>query len=237
MDDNVYREFEVIALIPARARSKGIPEKNLVELGGKSLVERAIYCAKNSPFVDHVVVSTDSSKIIDQAVRFGAIPHARELGASTDDADANTVVIEFLKHQVICEGKDFILAYLQPTSPFRTSRHLNDLFELMNKEDFFHCTSVTENLSSPFKAIVLDQGLEIKSIFDSKHLTANRQTLQPTFRPNGAIYTFLASQFKCSNAFPIVGSLAFVMDQVTSIDIDSEQDLLYARFISDELGL
>ncbi len=233
----MFREFEVVALIPARARSKGIPEKNLVELGGKSLVERAIYCAKNSPFVDHVVVSTDGNKIMDQAVKLGAIPHARELGASTDNADANTVVIEFLQHQRICEGKDFIIAYLQPTSPFRTSGHLNDSFELMNKEDFVHCTSVTENVSSPFKAIVLGQRLEVKSMFGSKHLTANRQTLQPTFRPNGAIYTFLASQFKYSNCFPIVGSLAFIMDQVSSIDIDSEQDLKYARFISDELGL
>jgi CMP-N-acetylneuraminic acid synthetase len=197
----MFLHDQVFAIIPARGGSKGLPGKNLMKLAGKSLLERAIDSAKNCLFVDAVVVSSDDTEILDEALRLGAINHRRADEAATDESTAAGVITEFLNNAEveIDPSIDPWIVYLQPTSPLRTSEMVEQVFEL-------------------------------QPLFAEAY-SANRQTLPQSYLPNGAIYCFKLSEFKRENRFPFAGALAYVMSEKDSIDIDTPEDFEQAKAI------
>lgn len=228
----MFLHDQVFAIIPARGGSKGLPGKNLMKLAGKSLLERAIDSAKNCLFVDAVVVSSDDTEILDEALRLGAINHRRADEAATDESTAAGVITEFLNNAEveIDPSIDPWIVYLQPTSPLRTSEMVEQVFDLIAKNPGAKSVvSVVKPSKSPYWAMTAEGG-KLQPLFAEAY-SANRQTLPQSYLPNGAIYCFKLSEFKRENRFPFAGALAYVMSEKDSIDIDTLEDFEQAKAI------
>jgi CMP-N-acetylneuraminic acid synthetase len=219
----------VLALVPARGGSKGVPRKNLRLLAGRPLVVWSLLAARQAAAVDAVYLSSDDAEILAQAAPVGAIPLPRPADAASDTASAVAVVEHFIAAlPAPLREQDPYLVYLQPTSPCRSARHIDAALAAMAEAGTHTLLSVVETEKSPYKSFGLDQQGRIKSLFDERLSNARRQDLPRTFFPNGAIYVFRLSDFAERGGFPSNGSLPFVMSAADSIDIDTEADLLLA---------
>jgi N-acylneuraminate cytidylyltransferase len=133
---------KVLALIPARSGSKRLPNKNILQLGGRPLVEIAVSSAKGSVYIDRIVVSSDSDEIIALS---GAEGIKRPPELATDTATSAEVALHALQE---LPGYDY-LVLLQPTSPFRTPQDINQCIMHAQKAG----SSVSETLGKPNGAV------------------------------------------------------------------------------------
>ena len=217
----------VLGLIPARGGSKGIPMKNLTEVGGLSLVSHAIVHAVESKHIDHVVVSTDSTEIASHVAGFGnSEVLIRSNADSSDETPASRVVEHAFENFPDYEW----LVYLQPTSPFRSADDIDAAIELMIKRKSESCISVSKN---PIPTEWLYEKDLSDRLFPCSptEVIYQRQQANPTFIPNGAIYIISKGSFERNLNLINVESVGFEMDELRSIDIDTEFDLLLARQI------
>ena len=227
----MFLHDHVFAIIPARGGSKGLPYKNLMKIGGKSLLERAVDSAKNCLFVDAVVVSSDDDAILDEALRLGVINHRRADEAATDESTAAGVILDFLENAEveIDPSIDPWIVYLQPTSPARTSEMVEQVFQMLAENpEAKSVVSVTKPSKSPYWSLNVDANGKLKPLFPEAY-SANRQSLPEAFVPNGAIYAFKLSEFKKENKFPFVGSMPYFMSEDDSVDIDTQADFDRAK--------
>lgn len=216
----------VLALVPARGGSKGIRKKNLALLNARPLVWYTLQAAQASPAVDAVWLSSDDDEILQVGRDAGVQLIRRPDELASDQASAVGVVEHFLctlPANIMLQ--DPVVLYLQPTSPLRTSRHISEALHMMRSRAVPSVMSVVEQRHSPFKCFKLDgQGL-LQSLFDETLSNARRQDLPATYLPNGAIYAFLASEFKTRGGFPSNGSAPYIMNDRDSVDVDSPDDL------------
>lgn len=222
----------VLALVPARAGSKGVPGKNMVNLLGRPLVEYTIRAALDAKSIDSVWLSSDDMEILEFGSKLGVQPLLRPSEYATDEASSIGVVQHFLSTlpKDLLQRNPFIV-YLQPTSPLRTAKHIDDAFQELHRCNASSLISVMELDKSPFKAFQLDERGRLLSLFDERLSNARRQDLPKTFVPDGAIYIFSVSDFVNRGGFPSNGSLPFVLDQMDSVDIDTPDDLIRAAKI------
>ena len=203
---------KVIALIPARAGSKGIKGKNMRYLCGSPMLDYTLKAASEALSIDEVYLSSDSDEMLDRAKLYCVKPLKRPTHLCLDDSSAYEVVEHFISE--ILNNKldeDVYLIYLQPTSPLRTSHHIDDAVHKMTTEGFNSLVSVAEGA--------------IEALFDEKLSNQCRQNLPKAYFPNGAIYIFTISQFLSRQGFPSNGSYPYIMSQLDSVDVDTESDL------------
>ncbi len=215
----------IIALIPARGGSKGVHRKNMREVNGHPLIYYTLQAAINSKYIDDIYLSSDDESTCAYGKKMGINVINRPKEYSSDMASANSVVKHFLSilPKTLREQNPFIV-YLQPTSPLRTSKHIDNGFENMFQKNFMKLISVVEATKSPFKSFVVNKQGHLKTLFDEKMTNKRRQDLPSTYYPNGAIYVFQMSEFNKKEAFPSNGSYPYIMLQKDSIDIDIEED-------------
>lgn len=209
-----------------------MPRKNMRVIAGKPLIDFSILAAQHSNYIDGVYVSSDEDAILRHAQTLGAIAIVRPDEFASDTASAIEVVNHFigmLPNALL--QKDPYIVYLQPTSPFRTARHIDNALEQMQAEKGHSLVSVSEVQKSPFKMFTVDAKGCLQSLFDEKLSNARRQDLPAVFAPNGAIYVFRVSEFKTRGGFPSNGSIPFVMNDEDSLDIDTEDDIRRAEMI------
>lgn len=127
----------VLGLIPARGGSKRIPLKNLQYFHGKSLLEIAIQTAKQSKYLDLLIVSTDHPKIAIQALSLGIQVLIRPASLSTDSATSESVALHALEH-----FPHDLLCLLQPTSPFRTAADIDACIKLAPAASYNEATGL-----------------------------------------------------------------------------------------------
>jgi CMP-N-acetylneuraminic acid synthetase len=228
MDKETTRN--IIAIIPARGGSKGIPKKNIVKLDGKPLIEYSIAAALNSKLKMQVVVSTDCAEIAAVAKSLGAKVIMRPESISGDKA----LTIDAVEHAVTtCEaeqGATFSeILLLQPTSPLRTVADIEESHKLF---DFRvnSVISVTEVEHHPYKDFVVKNG-ELEQLFDIESLSKPRQELPKIFRQNGAIYWVRRNVLFKSGSFYSQPCLPYVMPSERSIDIDNYSDINMAELL------
>ena len=180
----------MLAIIPARGGSKGLPGKNIKILAGKSLICHAIDEAKKSKYIDKVVVSTDDESIAHAAIECGAeCPFLRPEHLASDDAlvnDTYIYMLEKLSTEYEIDIPDFMV--LQSTSPLRTVNDIDGAIELFREKNADSVISYTEEIHPVSWHKFLDENLHFIDIFDQK--MANRQELRKSYYPNGAIYIF-----------------------------------------------
>ena len=219
----------VFALVPARAGSKGIPQKNIYPINGKPLIDFTIDAAALSPDIDKIFVSSDSHKILEHVASKKVHTILRPKDIAKDNSSAVDVVNHFYeylaKNNYIKQEEDFYLIYLQPTSPLRDTQIINKSFRLMRKSKSDSLISLVKNQFTPYKSFLIDKKGLAESLFEESMTNENRQILRDTYRANGAIYTFLFSKFVLNEGFPSNKSIGFIMNDEESLDIDSYDDV------------
>lgn len=224
-----------LAVIPARGGSKGIPGKNLVDLGGRPLLAWTVRVAMDSGCLDRIVVSTDDPTIAEAARSAGAeVPFLRPAELARDDTPTLPVV-----HQVAetlrTGGWDAdVIVVLQPTSPFRTATDIRDGMALRERIQADVVVSVVESESHPAWSFTLSQDGRLLPFLDG-NLPTRRQDLVPAFRPNGALYILTRRHLESGEGFYCGKAIAFVMPPERSLDIDTPWDLRLARLIAENL--
>lgn len=231
----MYKDKRILAIIPARGGSKGIPNKNIIDLCGKPLIQYSIDAAKNSKYIDKVIISTDSEKIAEVSKRYGAdVPFLRPESISGDSAKSSDVVvhsIEFLESE--CEEKYDYIILLQPTSPLRTTKHIDEAISVCidnNKESLVSVKEVSEN-PVIMRTIENDKLNEVLR-FNGDNL--RRQDLPKFYIFNGSIYITTVDFIKNKRIFVDDSTIPFIMDYKVSIDIDNMIDLKVAEYIINE---
>ena len=138
----------VLAVIPARGGSKGVPRKNVRELAGRPLICWTIDAAKNSKYIDRLILSSDDDEIIDMAKAIGCdVPFTRPAALASDTASGADV----LCHAVENAGEDYdYVVLLQPTSPLRQSGDIDEAVQLCIDRRLASVVSVAEATKSPY---------------------------------------------------------------------------------------
>ena len=222
----------LLALIPARGGSKGLPGKNIRSLAGHPLLSHSITAAQAIKEVDDVVVTTDDVQIANIAQDYGAEVISRPGELATDSAssaDAALHAIDALSKA----GRTFShLMLLQPTSPLRTSAHIYEALEIFKKADNLNSlVSVTIPDQHPYKTLLVNPDGQLQPLIDKPSLEAPRQSLPDIVQPNGAIFLIDCTAFRREKRFfadPVGGYEMSVKD---SLDIDTETDFEKAEAI------
>ncbi|MFS1863862.1 cytidyltransferase [Vibrio tasmaniensis ZS-17] len=228
----MLKNKRVIAVIPARAGSKSIINKNIKDLAGKPLIGWSIDIAKSSKYIDRIIVSTDGDLIEKVSLDFGAEVYRRDAHLASDTAlvkDCLTDLIERLSTEG--EKVDYIVL-LEPTSPLRSTKDVDTTIEKLLSFDSVATFSEAE--LNPHRAwkIIND---EVTTFIKGAVPWLPRQQQPKAYQLNGAVYAFTA---KClpkegsSILFGTIGSV--VIPHERAVDIDNELQFLLAEKLIEE---
>lgn len=231
MAGNMNRIYEsrlgTLALIPARGGSKGLPGKNIKNFGGKPLIAWTIEAALACSYVERVILSSDDEEIMTVARKYGCeVPFKREASLSGDTTSTVDVVIDALERYP--ETKTIIL--LQPTSPLRNSDDLQNALSLYFDSGAKSCVSVCEAAQSPYWMFSISEQRKLVSLNIGREVH-RRQELEQAYALNGAIYIADVEWFRNIRTFIDANTIAFVMPQSRSVDIDTLDDFEHAEFL------
>lgn len=220
----------MIAIIPARSGSKGLPGKNIKNLLGKPLIAYTIEAALKSSYISDVIISTDDQEIYNIAIKYGAKKtFLRPKHLANDDSlaiDNYIYTVNKLNNEFDYTITDFII--LQPTSPLRKTKDIDQAIALFKKNNADSVISYTkENHPISWHKYINEDG-EFENIFPDN--LQNRQANKPSYYPNGAIYIFKFDLIK-SRKYYSDKSFAYIMDRRSSVDIDTIDDFNYAVYL------
>jgi len=227
---------KVLCIIPARNGSKGLPKKNIMLLAGKPLIHWSIQSALHSKYIDETIVSTDSHKIASISKKSGAtVPFLRPASLATSKATTKDVIIHAI-NQVERKGQYYkYIVLLQPTSPLRTHKDIDESIEYLKNKSTKAVVSVCETEHNPLWINTLLKNKKMNNFVPKFFKNKNRQQLPKYYRINGAIYVSDISYFKENNGFIGDNTIAYIMPQLRSVDIDTILDFKLAEIIKSGL--
>jgi CMP-N,N'-diacetyllegionaminic acid synthase len=221
--------MRLVAIIPARRGSKGLPGKNMRPLAKKPLVQHAIEAAQAAGQFDQVLVSSDDDAVLELAERLGAMPLRRALALASDTATMSDVIKDVYEtSNAVGAPIGDAFALLQPTSPLRTARHVTECITQFKSGNYASAVSVCAVEHAPQKALTIVDG-KLQPLFGWKDLQANRQSLAPAYRQNGAIWVVTWPSFCEHGRFVVAPAMPYMMDIVDSLDIDTRADFNFAE--------
>lgn len=214
---------EIISVIPARSGSKGIINKNFLDIYGKSLFQRAIDFSLNSKIIQETYVSTNSKVYESKAKNWGA----KSLGLRSEDLAADNtktidVIIDFFKKLGYYPK---LLVLLQPTSPIRFDHELKNMLEILNNDK--KATGITTiklfEEPHPYKLKVINENDYLESFLKGMSSEVPRQKLPRLYRLTGSIYLNKVKDLLKSKKFIDNRTLSF--KQKHFVNIDGDEDL------------
>lgn len=219
--------MSIIALIPARGGSKGIPRKNIKLFCGKPLIYWSIKVALENKFIDRVIVSTEDIEIAQIATDFSAeVPFLRPKDLANDNSLTIDVVLDILDN--LEDVNDILL--LQPTSPLRRDEDLSSIFEFREK----CCSDSAVSVCSSEKNLALYQELDsksrIKPYLKDKEILP-RQLSKMKYLINGSMYLSSKDSIIKNKSLITSNTVGYIMPEILSIDIDNQFDWLIAEFL------
>jgi N-acylneuraminate cytidylyltransferase len=216
----------VLAIIPARGGSKGVPRKNLRLLGGKPLLKWTVDAARASRYIDRLVLSTDSDEIAALGRTLGLdVPFGRSAKASSDEALARDVIEDALAK--LDETFEY-LVYLQPTSPFRSTEDIDGCLEAVQATSAPFGISLRPSVDRPEWTMIIKPNGLIQSR-DASFDVSPRQDLREAFVLNGAVYVGNVAAYLKSRTFLTEETVGYVMPEERSLDLDSEFEFTLAE--------
>jgi CMP-N-acetylneuraminic acid synthetase len=189
------------------------------------LLSYSVRAGLESRYVIDVVVSSEDDEILTTAKNYGADIVKRPQELATDNAPSELVIKHVIEAQ-LKKGVSYRYAILlQPTSPLRTSTHIDQAYELLLCEKASSLISVVEFEYTPFKCFVINKDNTLQGLYDNIAPFKNRQELPPCYLSNGAIYIFETEKFIRDMSFYQEPCVPFIMNKTESIDIDTLRDL------------
>lgn len=223
--------LSVLALITARGGSQGVPGKNLRQVGGRSLLARAIEAGQGAAAVDRVALSSDDPSIIQAALLAGCdVPFLRPASLATAEARSIDVVRHAL--ETIPETYD-LLVLLQPTSPLRTAEDVDGAIRLCVERGAPACVSLVAADKPPYWMHALSDDGTLRPILPGQVHVPRRQELPPAYAVNGAVYVARTEWILAHDSFAAPETVGYVMPRERSLDIDDELDLVLAEALDD----
>jgi CMP-N-acetylneuraminic acid synthetase len=220
-----------VAVIPARGGSKGIPRKNILEIGGKPLIAHAILAAKGVASIDRVLVSTDDHDISKVARDWGAEVVSRPSEISGDLASSESALLHVLEELKKVDGRlPDLLVFLQCTSPFTASEDIDGTISALIDQQAQTALAVT-----PFHYFVWreDPAQGTVGVNHDKSVRLMRQQREPQFLETGAVYVMDVQGF-LTHKHRFFGKTAMHVipaDRVMEIDEPEDVLLAEARFL------
>jgi CMP-N,N'-diacetyllegionaminic acid synthase len=216
----VIGDRKVLALIPARGGSKGLPGKNILSVCGRPLLAWSIDAARGSRYVDRVVLSSEDAAIIAAARVCGCeVPFRRPDVLASDTASTTDVVLHALD---ALPGYD-VVVLLQPTSPLRTASDIDTACEKFAASGAPACVSVSPVEQSPYWMYRLGDNDALLPIIEPSEGT-RRQDLPDVYALNGAIYVAETAWLRQARTFLTRDTVAHVMPTERALDIDTAAD-------------
>ncbi len=218
----------ILGVIPARGGSKRLPRKNILSLNGKPLISYTINAALESSCIDEVVVSSDDKEILELSSSLGAQALLRPDNLASDTASTFDVV-----KQVVESYPEYThIALLQPTSPLRTAKHIDEAAALMVEKQANAVISVCEMEHSPLWSNRLDASLSMENFLREEVINKRSQDLDVYYRLNGAIYLVRIDRLLAERSFLLKKDIfAYIMDRWDSVDIDEAIDFEIAGLL------
>jgi CMP-N,N'-diacetyllegionaminic acid synthase len=212
----------VLAIIPARGGSKGVPNKNIIEVSGNPLISWTIDAAKKAKCITRLILSSDDSNIIKIASDFGCdTPFIRPDELARDNSSSTGVVLHALKQ---IPNFEYVML-LQPTSPLRTSQHIDEAFDLLLSSNADSCVSIAPLSKSINWMYYQNDNKKISPVVSVDQRETRRQDIQMPFVLNCAIYIMKTSNFIENKSFLTKNMVGYEMSTENSLDIDSYEDL------------
>ena len=220
---------KILAIIPARGGSTGLPNKNILDFCGKPMIYYTIAEAQKSSVCDRIVVSTDSEAIAAVSRECGAeVPYLRPPELATADANiVDTVLhmLDYLRDEDGYEPDMFFL--LQPTSPLREASDITQSLGLFEKERSSVLISVCPTL---FQVFYIQEGK--LAYTQPQDELINRQERAATYKQDGSmIYLYDTNYFRQNPNFAPEGATAYVVPKWKAVDVDDKEDFELAEVL------
>jgi CMP-N,N'-diacetyllegionaminic acid synthase len=230
----MYKNHTFLAIIPARGGSKGIPQKNIIDINGKPLIKYSIEEAIGSQFLDRVIVSTDDMEIASVAKECGAeVPFLRPSYLAGDNAKTIDVLLHVIQELSRRSQKYDYLVLLQPTQPLRKSWHIDEAIKSIvdNREERLVSISPVED--HPVLIRSVDDKGYLKNLL-STNSTVRRQDFPDFYKVNGAIYINKINDNLNEGTSLNDNSYPYIMQQEYDLDIDEPKDIELLKFILED---
>lgn len=221
--------MKVLAVIPGRAGSKGVPGKNSKIFDGKPLVGYAIEAALESKLITDIVVSSDGEEILNIASSYESVYcHNRRNDLAIDSSPIGDTLVEII-HEF--EERPEFIVLLQPTSPLRTGKQIDEAIKLLlNASD---CNSVISVIRMddvhPARMYWMEKESQPMKPIIREFETARRQDIPPAFYRNGAIYVTRVPQFMETKSVMTGPSCGYEMSGQTWLNIDDIRDVIISE--------
>lgn len=223
----MYKNKKFFALIPARGGSKRVKNKNLLEIAGKPLIGWTIEAAKNSAYIDRVIVSSENSDILESAKLLGAeIPFVRPQEFAQDHSTGMEPVLHALSE---ITDYDYVVL-LQPTSPLRTTFDIDHAIEKIIGENAKCLVSVSPVDKKPDWMFTFKDDGRLSSLL----LDHQKNKTQQVYVLNGAIYIASTKWLQNTKGFITEETIGFEMPVSRSLDIDTPEDLLFCKALMEK---
>jgi CMP-N-acetylneuraminic acid synthetase len=224
----------VLAVIPARGGSKGIPAKNLQHIGGKSLIGHAATVALATPAIDRVIVSTDDKAIAAEGERCGAwVPFLRPAHLASDTARSIDVWKHAWQEAEALDGHRYDLSVLlEPTSPMRRAEDIARALDIMVRQGAAAAATVSRTPAhyTPHKTLTVDTQGRIGFYLEQGARFARRQDIPVYFHRNGICYA--AKRKTVLDDMTIIENDCIAVEITRDVvNIDEPVDLLFAEFL------
>jgi CMP-N,N'-diacetyllegionaminic acid synthase len=226
-------ELDYLGLVPARSGSVRLPLKNIKILAGKPLIRWTIDEALKARNISAVIVSTNSQEIKEVAEEAGAeVPFLRPDELSSNTATSVDVAVHALQKMETLGVCYKNIVFLQPTSPLRTSAHIDGAIELYESKSADNVVSVCGSEHPVEWSLSLEATGQVKRESLKNLNRARSQDLESTFRLNGAIYILSTKRLLSDKKLVCEENVyAYHMDRRSSVDIDTIEDFDFASYL------
>ena len=222
---------KIIAIIPARGSSKGLPRKNVRLLNNKPLIYYTIREALGSKSLDRIIVSTEDKEITELAKAYGAEVIARPVDLAQDDTPSLPVFQHAIQHlEEVEHYHPEVIVILQPTSPLRIAEDIDGVIEKFLQTDCDSVVSVCE-VECPPQWMYTLKGDRLQPVIKEEKKTFRRQDVPEVYRLNGTVYVTHRDVIMKQNTVMGNDTRAYIMPLERSIDIDTETDFKLAEVL------
>lgn len=220
--------MSLLAIIPARGASKGIPRKNIKLLGDRPLICWTIDAAKGATCIDRIIVSTEDEEIASVAREFGVdVPFMRPAELAADNTPGIDPVIHAISQ--LPDYKWVLL--LQPTSPLRSSEDINGIWQLCQERGASSAVAVCEVEKHPYWMYQCSDAWRLEPYIRGRPDVTRRQDLPPAYALNGALYLAKIDWLLEQQHFIGPETLGYMMPPERSVDLDTPQDWQWVEFL------